>query len=183
MKKLYALLVLACMTLVAQAQSLKSDMPIRAEKPSAHVLSSLQSISANSILPNDNFVTTKRASRRAVTNISQLTGDFVAISGSYDYDSETEELVAATVPATAFAVTITKTGNNTIGIKGLAGGDKVIKATVNLSEGTFSIAQDQVLYTSQSYGDVKLPIRGATLLSPARFMMMDWFLITFGTKR
>ena len=97
------------------------------------------------------------APKKAITSVDQLVGGYLAISSTYDYVSGS--CVERDYPVNSPVASVTKINDTTIGIRGIFQGsfyDKVIKATVNLSEGTFSIADGQVIYTSEDYGDVLL---------------------------
>ena len=97
---------------------------------------------------------TRKVSHRANTT-DELVGNFVAINSLFDYD-ETEGLVSSIIPENGIATTITKIDESTIGILGLVdGATEAIEATVDLTEGTLTIADGQTLHTT-SYGPVIL---------------------------
>jgi len=93
-----------------------------------------------------------KQSRRSISDLSSLAGDVIVASQNYDVDSETNKFVEATPAFSGKPASVSVVDATTLGIS--FDGTHVIKASVNLEDGTFTIAPEQVMYTSTSYGDV-----------------------------
>ena len=138
MKKFYTLFILAFVAIAVNAQGLKDVS-----------LADMQS-SVSSVLK------AKKAPRRAITKVEDLEGTYVAINVCYTYNSTTESLEPATIPATSGLVYVTKVDENSVVIGGIGGYNGGVLATVDLSAGTFSVKTGQVLYKSDEYDDLTL---------------------------
>lgn len=162
MKKLYTLLVMALFAIGANAQIARigtmtvdiNEMMLRSKAPQMTPAVRVQNVTATE---SNTLVKMKKSPKKGLT-IDQLVGSYVTVSSVYDYDEDAKNLVEAKIPYAGYATTVTKKSANTIGIKGMAGLDneKEIVATVDLSKGTFSIEEGQVIATSSTYGDVTI---------------------------
>ena len=86
---------------------------------------------------------------RRAASVDELVGSYIAISSIYNYDEESEQLVAATIPENGIATTITKVDETTVTIMGLTGdAEEPITATVDLANSKLTIANGQTLLES-----------------------------------
>lgn len=95
---------------------------------------------------------------RKVSSTAELAGDYILASDYYEWDEEKESYVEATPSAGGTPVTIEAVDETTISITGFTyDATEAILATVNVEEGTISIAAGQKLLDS-SYGTVVLAV-------------------------
>lgn len=98
--------------------------------------------------------------RAAISDISELEGEFIAASHRYGYDSEAGTVVPAAVTRQGASARIEVTGANTIAIYGIdvnADFDTPIQATVDIENNKITIPGGQTIWTySDETGD--LPI-------------------------
>ena len=97
----------------------------------------------------------RQVAPRRAASIDELTGEWMLVSQNFDFD-ENDDLVEAEIALGGRPVTFTKGDNGTILISGFtADAELDITATVNLQEGTISIADGQKLLDT-SYGPILL---------------------------
>ena len=109
-----------------------------------------QSVIKNVKAPQEqNAFAKKNLRRAAISSIDELPGDFIVCNYEYDFDSEAEQLVPATVSRQGISANIEVIGENTIAIYGIDGNatDAAITATVDLKKGAIIIPADQVIWT------------------------------------
>ena len=156
MKKLYTLLVMALIAIGVSAQ-VRLGAPVEFKPaPERMPIQKVERVKPATPVSKTQKMLKANAPKKAVTSVDQLVGDYLAVSSVYTVEDgslvENENF-----PIYAPAATITKINDTTIGITGLLDWtDKVIEATVNLSDGTFSIADGQVIYVSSENGNILL---------------------------
>ena len=97
----------------------------------------------------------KKAPRK-IASLEELAGEFMLVSGYYDYD-ETEGLVPAEPAMGGTPVTITKVDDTTLSIEGFtSSATEPIIARIDLENATISIDENQLLFTDEEYGPVFL---------------------------
>ena len=158
MKKLYTLLFMALVAIGANAQIARIGTPVDFNAAPKHVpTQKIVRVQNFSPTANTQMQLKKMAApKKAITSVDQLVGNYLTISDRYTVDNgslvENEDF-----PIYCPAVTITKIDDTTIGLDGFTtDATKTIQATVNLTDGTFSIADGQVLLEDSDYGPIVL---------------------------
>lgn len=159
MKKIYSLLLMALIAIGAQAQTGRFGTPVEfKDVPNKVPTKMAEGVNFKPTASKSlNLLKANAAPRKAITSVDQLVGTYLAASSVYDVDDDKKIVENEDFPVYAPAVTVTKIDSKTIGLKGLIlNATEVIKATVDISAGTFSIADGQTLFTHEDYGDVIL---------------------------
>lgn len=109
-----------------------------------------QSVIKNVKAPQgQNAFAKKNLRRAAISSIDELQGEFIVCNYEYDFDSEAEQLVPATVSRQGISANIEVIGENTIAIYGIDGNatETAITATVDIKKGAIIIPANQLIWT------------------------------------
>lgn len=155
MKK-YLLTTLAALFAVvsfAQTGLMKQNIaPVLETAPLAKTVKTLNphAMAKNLKAPATKICGKKTLRRAAITDISELAGDFMVATYLYNYDSEAGKLVNATVSREGSNARIEITGDNTIAIYGIdnnASEETPIVATVDIQNSKITIPGGQTIWT------------------------------------
>ena len=162
MKKFTLTLVAALIAVVSFAQISATKQVMRpVEQMSLEPKTAVKLSFDNIKLPVPAFkgVLGKKAPRRiAISSIDELQGEVIIANENFDFDDE-GKLTKDIPERSGLSASIEVTGTNTIKIYGLSEWSDEgvgVEATVNLSEGTFTIANGQKVGTNETYGDITI---------------------------
>lgn len=156
MKKLYALLVLSLMTVLAQAQVVQ-QLPMLSKTEMGQPAEMVSPLSLNAKpwtggeLPNSVTDSRRASSRRSLSSVQEMVGGYKTTQVTYD-DEKNEDKESETV----YTFVLKGDTENEIVFTGLIWGYDVT-ATVDLETGEFEIPHQHV-YDHSTYGSVSLTL-------------------------